>query len=98
MGGDDIRLTATVMDHELAITYRGTTWDITAYPLEDFLGVWEAVVHERGTEGPALPAVELGVTQPLHSPWQALAAVTEAVVRRATARAIDWGEDDDGAV
>ncbi len=101
MSDADVELVATAPDHELTITYGGRTWHLMAYALEDF-GTWEAIVRERGTEGPALPAAELGVTQPLHSPWQALAAVTEAVVRRATSRAIDWDDvqlmDDDNGM
>src|SRR3712207_7852938 len=32
--------TAAAPDRELAITYLGRTWDLTAYALEDF-GTWE---------------------------------------------------------
>jgi hypothetical protein len=68
----DLELRATAPDHTLTITYEGRTWDLMAYPLEDFLGQWQVVAHERGTDGPALPASEWGVPKPLRSWWDAL--------------------------
>ncbi len=81
MTGPDLELTVTAPDHTLAITYRGRTWNLLAYALDDF-GAWAAVAHEQGTDGPALPAAEWGVTQVLRDPWHALAALTEMIIRR----------------
>ncbi len=71
----DVELTVTAPDHILAITYRGRTWDLLAYALDDF-GAWEAVAREQGTDG---PAVKWGVTR---HPWSALATLTETIIRR----------------
>ena len=78
MTGPDVELTVTAPDHTLAITYRGRTWDLLAYALDDF-GTWAAVAHEQGTDE---PAAEWGVTQVLRDPWHALAALTEMIIRR----------------
>lgn len=78
----DTELMVTAPDRELAITYSGKTWDLVAYALEDF-GTWEATAHERGTEGPALPASEWGVPGLYRDPWSALSILTDAIIRRA---------------
>ncbi len=70
-----VELTVTSPDHILAITYRGRTWDLLAYALDDF-GAWAAVAHERGTDGPAAKG---GMAR---DPWSALATLTETIIRR----------------
>ncbi len=71
----DVELTVTAPDHILAITYRGRTWNLLAYALDDF-GAWKAIAHEQGTDG---PTVEGDVTR---DPWSALATLAEMIIRR----------------
>ena len=73
MTGPDLELTVTAPDHALAITYRGRTWSLLAYALDDF-GAWEAVAREQGTD-------EL-TTKAARDPWSALATLTEMIIRR----------------
>jgi hypothetical protein len=77
---NDVELTASAPDRELTITYQGRTFDLTTYVLEDF-GTWEATAHERGTDGPALPAVEWGAPGIYRDPWTALSILADAIIR-----------------
>jgi hypothetical protein len=72
---------AIAPDRELTITYKGRTFDLVAYPVEDF-GAWEATAHEQGTEGPSLPASEWGVPGLYRDPWTALSLLVDAIMRR----------------
>jgi hypothetical protein len=73
---------ATAPDRELTITYKGRTFDLVAYPLEDF-GTWEATAHEQGTDGPSLPASEWGVPGIYRDPYTALSILVDAIIRQA---------------
>lgn len=75
----DVRVRTRHEDHSMTFTYKGRTWDLTAYALEDF-GFWDAVAHERGTDGPALPAAEWDVTETLRGPSDALSILTGAII------------------
>ncbi len=77
----DVELMAHAVDQELSITYRGKTWNLTAYPLEDF-GTWEATAHEQGTTTPALPAAEWGAPGLFRDPWTALSILADAIIRK----------------
>ena len=77
----DVELEVHAVDHELTITYRGRTWTLMAYPLEDF-GTWEATAYEQDTKGPALPAAEWGVPGLYRDPWTALSILTDAIIRK----------------
>ncbi len=85
-----IELTVAAPDRELAITYRGRTFDLVAFALEDF-GIWDATAHEQGADGPALPAVEWGSADLSYEPWTCLSLLVSAIIRR-----VDMEEGGDG--
>jgi hypothetical protein len=74
-------LTTVAQDRELTITYKGRTFNLMAYPMEDF-GTWEAVAAEEGSASPALPAVEWGAPGVYREPWSALSLLTDAIIRK----------------
>ncbi len=74
-----IELIATAHEHELVVGYMGRTWRLFAWPFEDW-PLWECAGVE---DNPKDPTEEWGIPETFDDPWSALAALTEAVMRKA---------------